>query len=112
MKAKKDISEKNEMKLMKRIKNKIITVIITIVVTFSILGFIIGAYGSVIFQEGNPVPLISSIIQLEFTDAAYVQYSSSPDQYISEFEPGSDRYKIVIGFMEEKGWAFKEQSNG
>jgi hypothetical protein len=107
--SKRDISEKHEMKLMKRIKNKIITVIITIVATFSIIGFVIGLYGNVIFQEGNPIALISSIIELEFTDEKYVQYSTSPDKYISEFEPGSDRYKVVVGFMEEKGWAFNEQ---
>lgn len=107
--SKKDISEENGMRFMKRIKNKIITGIITIVVTFSFLGFVIGVYGNVIFQEGNPIPLISSIIKLEFTNDTYVRYSNSPDQYISEFEPGSQRYKIVIGFMEEKGWAFEEQ---
>lgn len=105
----KDMSEKNEIKLMRRIKNKIITVITTIVVTFSILGFIVGAYGNVIFQEGNPIPVISSIIKLEFTDVEFVQYSYAPDQYISEFQSGPDRYKVVTDFMKEKGWAFKEQ---
>jgi hypothetical protein len=53
--------------------------------------------------------LISSIIKLEFTDAEFVQYSHAPDQYISEFQSGSDRYKVVIDFMKEKGWAFEEQ---
>lgn len=105
----KELSDKNEIQLMKRIKSKIITIITTIVVTFSILGFVVGAYGNVIFQEGDPIPLIRSIAKLEFTDADFVLYAQGPDQYVSEFESGSDRYKVVKDFMQEKGWAFKEQ---
>ena len=104
-----DISDKNEIKIMKRIKSKIVTVTTTIVITFSVLGFIAGAYGNVIFQEGNPLPVISSIIKLEFNNDEFVQYSNAPDHYISEFKSGMDRYKVVIDFMKEKRWAFKDQ---
>ncbi|MBS4194162.1 hypothetical protein KHA97_03590 [Bacillus sp. FJAT-49870] len=34
------------------------TVIATLFITFSLLVFFIGAFGNVIFQEGNPIPVI------------------------------------------------------
>ena len=105
----KDISDISEIKLMKRIKSKILTVITTIIVTFSVLGFILGAYGKVIFQEGNPIPLISSIIKLEFSKVEYMKYSDAPDKYISEVKADGENYKVMKDFMKEKGWAFKEQ---
>lgn len=105
----KDISESSEIKLMKRIKSRMVTIITTVIVTFSILGFILGVYGKVIFQEGNPMPLISSIIKLEFTDAKYVRYSSAPEKYISYTKDEEGTYKVVKDFMIEKGWTFKEQ---
>jgi hypothetical protein len=51
------------MRLMKRIKNKIV-----------------GPFGNVIFQEGNQIPFLSSIIKLEFGDMEFVQFSTVPDQ--------------------------------
>jgi hypothetical protein len=105
----KDLSDISEIKLMKKIKSKIRTVITTIIVTFSILGFIMGVYGKVIFQEGNPIPLISSIIKLEFSNEKYVKYSSVPDKYISEVKADAESYKVMKDFMMEKGWTFKEQ---
>ena len=103
------ISDSSERKLVKRIKNKMFTVIATLVITFSLLGFFVGMFGNVIFQEGNPVPVISSIIKLEFTDAEYVAFSTSPNRYISEFSSGDDRYSVVLNYMKEQGWEFKEQ---
>lgn len=105
----KDISDISEIKLMKKIKSKIRTVITTTIVIFSVLGFILGVYGRVIFQEGNPIPLISSIIKLEFSNAKYVKYSSTPDRYISEVKSDVENYKVMKEFMKEKGWTFKEQ---
>lgn len=104
-----DISDKNEKQLMKRIKNKIFTVISTLIITFSILGFALGAFGNVLFQEGNPIPVISSIIKLEFTDTEFVEFSTAPSRYISQFKPSEERYLVVKTYMKEKGWEFKEQ---
>lgn len=104
-----DISDISEIKLMKRIKSKILTVITTIIVTFSVLGFILGAYGKVIFQEGNPIPLISSIIKLEFSKVEYVKYSDAADKYIAEVKADGENYKVMKDIMKEKGWTFKEQ---
>jgi hypothetical protein len=53
--------------IMKKMKSKVITVRVTLVVTLSILGIILGAYGSVIFQEGNPlrsIPEQETIMQI------------------------------------------------
>lgn len=101
--------DSSERKLVKRIKNKMFTVIATLVIAFSLVGFFIGLFGNVIFQEGNPIPVISSIIKLKFTDAEYVEFSTNPNRYISEFAAGDDRYSVVLNYMKEQGWEFKEQ---
>ncbi|MEQ6377458.1 zf-HC2 domain-containing protein [Bacillaceae bacterium S4-13-56] len=100
-------SEAIEEKLVSRIKSKILTVIMTLIVTFTLIGFFIGAYGSVVFQEGNPIPIVTSILKIEFSDSEYVKFSSSPDRYITEFE--EERYSVMKEYMKERGWTFKEQ---
>lgn len=103
-------SDYNERKLVQRIKSKIMTVIVTLVITFSLLGFLVGSFGNILFQEGNPIPILSSIIKLEFTDVEYVELSTVPERYISEIELGNnDWYSVVKEFMETRGWEYKEQ---
>ncbi|MET3698871.1 putative zinc finger protein [Bacillus oleivorans] len=102
-------SDNSERKLVKRIKNKIITVVATLIITFSFLGFFVGTFGNVLFQEGNPIPVISSIIKLEFTNAEYVEFSNATNRFISEIKSSDDRYSVVKKYMSERGWAFKEQ---
>lgn len=102
-------SDYNERKLIKRVKKKIMIVLSTLIVTFTLLGFFIGVFGNVLFQEGNPIPVISSIIKLEFTNAEYVEFATTPNRYISEVKSGPDRHSVVKEYMQDNGWKFKEQ---
>lgn len=99
----------SDQKLLKRIKRRIVTVITTLAITFTLMGAILGVYGNVLFQEGNPIPVVSSILKLEFSNADYVKFSASPTKYISKFNSAGDRYSIIKEYMKKKGWEFKEQ---
>lgn len=70
----------------------------------------ISMYGSVLFQEGNPIPLIISAIKLELSDSEYVQFAKTEkrSRYMSEAKD-KNSYDVVKEYMETKGWAFKEQ---
>ena len=74
------------------------------------LGFIVLRFGSALFQEGNPTPILNSILNLELSNSDYEQYSETNkrNRYVSE-NTGYSRYDVVKGFMKEKGWYFKEQ---
>lgn len=100
-----NISDKIETKLLKKIKAKFTTIILTLIVSFSLIGITIGVYGNVLFQEGNPIPLIKPIVELELNKAEYAQFSDDPISYISK----SDRENIIKEYMNEKDWTYKEQ---
>lgn len=99
----------SDQKLLKRIKKRIFTVITTLAVTFTLMGIILGVYGNVLFQEGNPIPVVSSILKLEFSEREYVKFSTSPTRYLSKFKTSGDRYSIIKEYMKKKGWEFEEQ---
>ncbi|MFF2445687.1 hypothetical protein ACFVSW_01205 [Neobacillus sp. NPDC058068] len=71
---------------------------------------IISSFGSVLFQEGNPVPLMVSAIKLHLYDSEYVQFSKTEkrSRYLSK-NSGDSRYDIVKEFMKSKGWNYEEQ---
>lgn len=73
-------------------------------------GWVMSTFGSVIFQEGNPLPILVSAMKLKFSETAYVQFSKSEKRswYISE-NKGNDQYTVVEDFMKTKGWSFQEQ---
>jgi hypothetical protein len=86
-----------------------------IFITFIILlalgsAIIISSFGSVLFQEGNPVPLIVSAVKLHLFDSEYVQFSKTENRsrYLSK-NIGDSRYDIVKEFMKSKGWLYEEQ---
>ena len=103
----KNISDNNEVKLLKRIRAKLITIISTLIVTFLLFGIVIGMYGNVLFQEGNPIPLIKSIVELELNEDKFVRFSDDPISYISKSK--IDRENTIIEYMNEKDWTYKEQ---
>ncbi|MCD5322573.1 MULTISPECIES: hypothetical protein [Pontibacillus] len=83
---------------------------ITFLALFIIVGSIGFAFKDTLFQEGNPIPVISGIVQLKFGDKPYVQIDSESESYITPHTPvEGDYYYIVKTFMGEKGWAFLEQ---
>lgn len=73
-------------------------------------GLCIGFFGPVLFQEGNPIPLLVSILKLKTTDSNYVQFLNSEKQsmYLATNQ-GKNPLFEVKEFMKSKGWKFEEQ---
>jgi predicted RNA binding protein YcfA (HicA-like mRNA interferase family) len=74
------------------------------------IGLILLRFGSALFQEGNPTPILTSIINLELQKSDYELFSETNihNKYVSE-NTGIYRYDVIKEFMKEKGWDFKEQ---
>ena len=85
---------------------------IWIMVTAFILisGFIGVRFGSALFQEGNPTPILFGILKLELTNEPYQQIALSHGgiRFISKHKSGQNK-QILIHFMAQKGWIYKEQ---
>ena len=75
-----------------------------------IIGLLTFRFGSALSQEGNPLPIFSSIFVLEFSDSDYEQFAESETQnrYVSA-NTGESRYDALEEFMKENGWEFREQ---
>jgi len=73
-------------------------------------GLITLRFGSALFQEGNPIPILTSIMGLEISNSDYEQFSESKirNRYVSA-NTGKSRNNVIREFMKEKGWDFKEQ---
>ncbi len=71
---------------------------------------IIFRFGGALFQEGNPGPILASILKLDLTKSNYEQFSETNqnNRYVS-VNTGSSRFDVIKDFMDEKGWSFKEQ---
>ncbi|WP_312469502.1 hypothetical protein [Neobacillus sp.] len=84
---------------------------ITLITVF-VLGacLIVSNFGSALFQEGNPIPLIVSALKLEFSDTEYVQFAKTEkrNRYLS-INSDNNRYEVVKEFMNSKGWKYQEQ---
>lgn len=87
---------------------KFLAMVILLVVLM--VGFIVIRFGSALSQEGNPVSILISILELDFSDSDYEKFSETVkyDRYVSE-NTGVSRFDVIKGFMKEKGWEFKEQ---
>ena len=75
-----------------------------------ITGFITLRFGSALVQEGNPLPILTSIMRLELSNSGYeqVEESKSSHQHVS-LNTGDSSYDVIKDFMDEKGWSYKEQ---
>jgi hypothetical protein len=61
----------------------------------------------VLFQEGNPIPVLNGIIKLSTDRDKFVQISDNPQEYISK----TSVYGIpLIDYMKADGWIFDEQA--
>jgi hypothetical protein len=89
------------------LKKIIITTIISLTIVF---GCIVGVLGPALFQEGNPVPLLVSIVKLKITDTDYVQFfnTEKKSRYLSS-NTGPNPFKKVKEVMKANGWVFEEQ---
>lgn len=75
-----------------------------------IAGLVSLRFGSALFQEGNPIPILTSILVLKLSNSDYEQFSESNirNRYVSE-NTGNSGFDEIKEFMKEKGWDFKEQ---
>ncbi|MDQ0257721.1 cytochrome c-type biogenesis protein CcmE [Evansella vedderi] len=94
--------------MIKKIRKKLITILLGAIIIFLAIGITLGAfYGKVWFQEGNPIPLLTSIVKLEFSNDNFVQYSTTPEAYISKSK--GNRQELIEGKMGEKDWILIDQ---
>ncbi|MHB1419384.1 MAG: hypothetical protein ACYCX4_07290 [Bacillota bacterium] len=63
------------------------------------------AESKVIFQEGNPIPLVLAISKLHLTGSS-LERISNREMYIVRSKDGNEPY---IDYMEKQGWKFVEQ---
>jgi hypothetical protein len=78
--------------------------IIGIIVVFVLIISSFAAYSPAIFQEGNPMAVAKGIMRLKLSDEKIVPIDSQ--RYITRTQGSND---IIISFMKDKGWSFKEQ---
>ncbi|MBB3110141.1 hypothetical protein FHS18_002208 [Paenibacillus phyllosphaerae] len=92
---------------MKRMRKILLSAVLLVVLGVALLGF---RFGSALFQEGNPLPILSSIAELEWTNSSYESYSRTDKttKYISR-NTGESRYDVIKAMMKNEGWDFIEQ---
>ncbi|WP_442600117.1 hypothetical protein [Neobacillus sp. D3-1R] len=69
-------------------------------------GFIFIRFGTALTQEGNPIPILTSIMKLELSNSGYEKISD--EKYVSEFKENYP-YEILKEYMSDIGWNFHEQ---
>ena len=86
-------------------------ILLTLLLLFIVLiGLFFFRFGTALTQEGNPLPILSSIFVLDFSDSEYEPFaeSESETRFVSE-NTGETRYDVVEDLMNENGWEFTEQ---
>ncbi|PLS17480.1 hypothetical protein CVD28_13110 [Bacillus sp. M6-12] len=86
---------------------------ILLLTTFTVvllIGIFIFTFGSALTQEGNPAPILTSIMKLELFNNGYEKISDSHNMvtYVSE-KKGKYAFRFTKKFMKDHGWSFKEQ---
>lgn len=85
-------------------KKRALIICIVVILIFIILSCIL--YVPSLFQEGNPLPILQSIIRLQLSNEKIIAISNNPERYITKTECGDD---ALISLMKSKGWIFKDQ---
>lgn len=80
---------------------KIVLILFVVILAF---GFII--IYPVLFQEGNPLPILKGIAKLSFNEDEIVKISDSPQRYISKTDRGKSP---IIDLMSQESWEFEDQ---
>ncbi|MFD1030175.1 hypothetical protein [Metaplanococcus flavidus] len=86
-------------------------ILMTVLILFIVMiGLLTLRFGPALTQEGNPLPILSSIIGLELSDTEYEQFAEAGtgNRYVSA-NTGASRYEVIEEFMKDKGWDFEEQ---
>lgn len=86
--------------MLKRTLLVIAVTVITAFVTFLLI------YRNVIFQEGNPIPIIKGIVKLNLTNNDVVKVSDKSERYIEKSKSG---HQPFIKLMMNDGYTFNEQ---
>lgn len=78
-------------------------------ILFSLVALLIMSFAfsyPVLFQEGNPIPLLKGIVRLSTSEEEILKISEEPLRYMSETREGN---APLISLMEDEGWEFQEQ---
>jgi hypothetical protein len=101
----------NKPNYIRRIQLKIVKIIIIL-----ILGFILFSYKNIIFQEGNPLPVIYGIIRLN-DSKTYVKINDNPITYITKTNNKDELFSYIekennVDFAEQmgSGYIFKGEN--
>ncbi len=84
-------------------KTKIFVLILTIFLVI-LTSFLF--YSKTIFQEGNPLPLLSGIFKLNLTNNQIVQFSIEQNGYITKSKHGKE---TMTQFMADEGFSLIDQ---
>ncbi|MFC0524026.1 hypothetical protein ACFFGV_10685 [Pontibacillus salicampi] len=86
-----------------------------LIVTALSFVLVIGAFAfkfsDTLFQEGNPLPIMKGIIQIQLGEAMYVPIDKDENRFIAPYKPKEEQtFTEAKQFMGSKGWAFERQS--
>lgn len=82
-----------------RVKQTVMVIVLVVFVVMSL-------WGDVLFQEGNPLPVIGAIIRLEFSTWPIVPVGGTEARFI-RFS-GADENAVSWNLVAD-GWTFREQ---
>ncbi|WP_336775062.1 hypothetical protein [Paenibacillus sp. MMO-58] len=88
---------------------KLVLVVVGVLAAM-LIGFIVLRFGGALSQEGSPVPILSAIAKLEYSDKDRMRFHTTDkgSRYVSA-NSGQDRYAPVKAYLKQYGWDFKEQ---
>ncbi|MFA5024702.1 MAG: hypothetical protein WC523_07190 [Patescibacteria group bacterium] len=89
---------------MSKINKKRIFICLGILITVFALVFLL--YRPVIFQEGNPAPLVRGIMRLSFTQDKIVKLDMAGDRYLTNSKNGQE---VLVDLLKNQGYEFIEQ---
>ena len=89
---------------MPKINKKRVFVCLGILLAIFVLAFLL--YSPIIFQEGNPMPLVNGIMRLNFTQDKIVKLDINKELYLTKSNGGQENIK---SYMIDKGYIFTEQ---
>lgn len=62
-------------------------------------------FGAIIFQEGNPFPVIQALAGLEFSEESIVRIAGSDVKYVQKVGPETHLTEYLAGYE----WAYRER---
>lgn len=100
--------EQSKSSLLGKLKNHIVSFLISFAVFLVILAGVLGLFGNVLFQEGNPITPIAAIIKLQVSNQVVVEMGNNSGKYMTKIEDG-EAYENLKEMMAQDGWQYKDQ---